>query len=463
VKNVASGVGVLTGGIAMIGRTRSVSGWKLLLVFVLALAVGPAGLLGVAGPLSPANAATIYASGAISTDTTWTTAGSPYWVQTLLRVTPGVRLTIEPGVVVKFGKPGSTQSTWLQVDGQLIARGTAAAPIVFTSAKDDSVAGDTNGDGSATSPARGDWTYVTFTASATTQSVIDRSKFRYGSPGYAYLCNGGNVYVASKASLSLTNSDFQDSAGAGVYVASGAGDVRVANNRFYDSGCGISADSGTITENIFESSLSHYAAKFYGPTRVKFYDNYVNKVIDARDVSPGIPRNKLDFQGNSLIAGVVNAPVDQDPQDLSLNWWGHVVDDPATGCYDSTASYSPQVKIDYISGSGCAAQGKSSIVGYFTKVTPALAAAPPLPSAGVNAIGTYAGSVDEAQVYGPDGGSEYAAAPVGSQADPVNTAIGALVHSEADLGLASKTGNLSAVAGASAMTSGLACREQTPS
>ena len=84
--------------------------------------------------------------GVVSQDTTWTVANSPYRVTSSITVTQGVRLTIEPGVVVKFeGSQGLT------VNGQLVADATTEAPVVFTSIKDDEFGGDTNGDATATS------------------------------------------------------------------------------------------------------------------------------------------------------------------------------------------------------------------------------------------------------------------------------------------------------------------------
>jgi hypothetical protein len=69
-------------------------------------------------------------SGDILSDRTWTKAASPYIVKGNISVVTGVTLTIQPGVAVKFdGAYG------LVIDGALIAQGTAAENITFTTNK----------------------------------------------------------------------------------------------------------------------------------------------------------------------------------------------------------------------------------------------------------------------------------------------------------------------------------------
>jgi len=69
-----------------------------------------------------------YVSGTITTDTIWTLAGSPYVATDTVYVTNGVKLTIEPGVTVKFAT-----ETSLICYGTLNAVGTPDGTITFTS------------------------------------------------------------------------------------------------------------------------------------------------------------------------------------------------------------------------------------------------------------------------------------------------------------------------------------------
>jgi hypothetical protein len=78
--------------------------------------------------------------GPIVQDTIWTSAGSPYIVVMNAGVEKSVTLTIEPGVTVKFDG-----EFFLEVSGTLIARGTAANPITFTSNKPEKKPGDWQG------------------------------------------------------------------------------------------------------------------------------------------------------------------------------------------------------------------------------------------------------------------------------------------------------------------------------
>lgn len=91
--------------------------------------------------------------GRVDADETWA-AGTLHVVEGDLVVADGATLTIAPGAVVKFAGAGRLV---LEPAARLEAPATASQPIVLTSLKDDTAAGDSNLDGAASFPRPGDW------------------------------------------------------------------------------------------------------------------------------------------------------------------------------------------------------------------------------------------------------------------------------------------------------------------
>jgi len=113
--------------------------------------------------------------------------GENVWHADLPYVIPGwctiggygpAAISVEPGAVVKIDGGGLT----IKTSAVLTATGTAEQPIVFTSFLDDSVGGDTNGDGDATAPAANDYGHVSVT-DAGTRALFEHVVFRYGGSG----------------------------------------------------------------------------------------------------------------------------------------------------------------------------------------------------------------------------------------------------------------------------------------
>lgn len=238
--------------------------------------------------------AVTYVDGPITIDTTWTLANSPYVVGEVY-LNPGIRLTIEPGVIVKFKAPSSAIFT----SGTILADGTPEAPIYFTSYKNDAVGGDTNGDGNATQPAPGDWDAIYIVAG---QVDLDNVVAEYGGR-YAY---ASAIY--NQANLLVSHSKFRKNRGVGIYQ--GDGESTIATSEFYDQAIGFYQSRGKTT--ISQSSLHNNTD--YGVYRYLGYVVEATNNFWGHSSGPYHPELNPSGQGDRVSNGVnFNPWLDKDP------------------------------------------------------------------------------------------------------------------------------------------------------
>ena len=205
-------------------------------------------------------------AGSTSESRTWQAAGLPYVVDCgfSVQVTSGGSLTIEAGATVKFATCASRDATIYVAGGDpsalpsLTVNGTQANPVTFTSLRDDSIGGDTNGDGAATIPMPGDWQAIHFdTYSAGSLNYAD---VRYG--GSTYNGYDGAIHAVTTGSLVVTNSSFTNNANSGVRLAS-TGAATLTGNTFIVP-AGAKAASMTAAADVSASGNTASGAGLQG-------------------------------------------------------------------------------------------------------------------------------------------------------------------------------------------------------
>ena len=159
-----------------------------------------------------------------------------YIVSNSVTVASGATLTIQPGAVIKFNTGCS-----LVVNGTLDAQGTRAAPIVFTSLKDDEHGGDTNGDGDMTYAQAGDWYQI---------SVPGTAKFNYCHVLYNSSIENTGAIDARGGTVTFDNSEIAHT----MYEC-----VNAHNSGYF-----------TAHNSVFRDSSLGFG--YYGSGRVKAYN-----------------------------------------------------------------------------------------------------------------------------------------------------------------------------------------------
>jgi len=178
-------------------------------------------------------------SGSISSNSIWNISGSPYIIDGNTLIQAGVKVTIDPGVVVNF-----TYNTTLLIDGELEATGDSLNHIVITS--------------NSNNPYAGEWNNIHFTSSSvpasydTSGAFISGSIMKYCDVSYGGRLNYGILEIDNAAPY-ISHCSIKFSSSDGIYLLKGYSEIEncmISNNEK----SGVYSSRHGLTHNIHLNS-----------------------------------------------------------------------------------------------------------------------------------------------------------------------------------------------------------------
>lgn len=188
-------------------------------------------------------------------------------VNQLLSVNLTGKLTIKAGTIIKM-----SEGSAIIVRGKLIIEGTPDNPVIITSIKDDSVGGDTNGDGDATVAAPGDWWTIAIVYSSSSFSA-DYAVVRYGGALNGVVDN--TIMSMASQGVYINHSTIVDNAGT---IVNRINNFHINNSNIHSFYAEEGESSGINNLSIAPIDVANnYWGHSGGPTTITDYQNGIIK------------------------------------------------------------------------------------------------------------------------------------------------------------------------------------------